>query len=62
MRRLRALVNGLPVDSATARHLVTQARATPSPTPCPKAAASAKVDYDALRKFGGEIITVPKRR
>ena len=53
MRRLWTLVRGLPLTSTLARRLAEEIRPEPQP-------AAQKVDYDALRKLGGEIITVPR--
>lgn len=60
MRRLRALIWNLPAESATARRLA--ARPAEQPTTVDAPAASKKVDYDALRALGGEVITIDRER
>ena len=64
MRRLRALIRGLPYDSAFVRTVYADQPA-PAPAPAPAEPATAKpqkIDVKALRKFGGEVIAVPRGR
>lgn len=56
MRRLLGLIRSLPVDAATwTRMRTVETVAAPAPSE-PK-----KVDYEALRALGGQVITIPRK-
>ena len=56
MRRLYSLLRNLPFEATTwARIRASEQATTPEPKPKP-----AKVDYDALRALGGNVVTIPR--
>lgn len=57
MRRLRALIYGLPAESVF-RHSVATADATPTPAAGRRRASSA----DDIRKAGGKVIEIRRDR
>ena len=56
MRRLFGLIHNLPIEAVTWARMRAAEAAAPAPKPTPK-----KVDYDALRALGGNVITIPKK-